>query len=111
MPQSFPSKRAPAFREVPDEKWNDWRWQLSNRLNSAADFEKVLHLTDSERKALDTHGLFRVDITPYFASLIDPSDANDPVRRQVVPRVFSSVFQPSTFDHACSRAESMPDFL
>ena len=28
---------------------------------------------------------FRVDITPYFMSLIDPNDPNDPIRRQVIP--------------------------
>ena len=81
----FVSKRAPMYAEVPDEKWNDWRWQLSRRLNSVEDFEKVLKLTDSERRALGTAGLFRVDITPYFASLINPEDPNDPIRKQVVP--------------------------
>jgi lysine 2,3-aminomutase len=82
---SFPSRRAPLYQNVTDEKWNDWRWQLSHRLNTIADLEKLLRLTDSERKALSTSGLFRVDITPYFASLIDPDDPDDPVRRQVVP--------------------------
>jgi lysine 2,3-aminomutase len=86
MPVTFPSKRADTYRDVPDEKWRDWRWQLSNRLNSAEDFEKVLRLTASERKALNAQGLFRVDITPYFASLIDPDDEHDPIRLQVVPR-------------------------
>ncbi len=81
----FPSRRAPIYQDVPDEKWNDWRWQLSHRLNTIADFEKLFPLTDSERKALSTSGLFRVDITPYFASLIDPADPDDPVRKQVVP--------------------------
>src|SRR5574340_1607610 len=85
-PAPFVSKRAPIYADVPNEKWNDWRWQLSNRLNSVEDFEKVLSLTDSEKKALSTQGLFRVDITPYFVSLIDPNDPNDPVRRQVIPR-------------------------
>jgi lysine 2,3-aminomutase len=85
-PKPFESKRAPIYRDVPDEKWNSWRWQLSNRLNTIEDFEKVLELTDSERQALGTPGLFRVDITPYFVSLIDPNDPEDPIRKQVVPR-------------------------
>ncbi|MBI4926874.1 MAG: lysine 2,3-aminomutase, partial [Anaerolineae bacterium] len=86
-PFKFPyNQRASIYRDVPDEKWNDWRWQLSNRLNSAEDFEKVLSLSDSERKALSTQGLFRVDITPYFASLMNPDDLDDPIRLQVVPR-------------------------
>jgi lysine 2,3-aminomutase len=81
----FVSKRAPIYQDVPDEKWNDWRWQLANRLNTVEDFEKVLELTDSERKALSTEGLFRVDVTPYFVSLIDPNDPKDPIRTQVLP--------------------------
>ncbi len=79
------SKRAPVYNDIPDEKWNDWRWQLSHRLNSAEEIEKVFPLNDSERKALNTSGLFRVDITPYFISLIDPDDAQDPVRQQIIP--------------------------
>jgi lysine 2,3-aminomutase len=81
----FRSQRAPIYRDIPDEKWNDWRWQLSHRLNSIDEIATVLQLTNSERKALSTPGLFRVDITPYFISLIDPGDPQDPVRRQVIP--------------------------
>ncbi len=86
MPEQFISKRAPIYKDVPDEKWNDWRWQLSNRLNSVEDIEKVLPLSDSERKALQTQGIFRVDVTPYFISLIDPNDPDDPTRLQIIPR-------------------------
>jgi lysine 2,3-aminomutase len=80
------SKRAPAYADVPDEKWNDWRWQLSHRLNTAEEIEEIVPLSDSERKALQTSGLFRVDITPYFISLIDPDDPHDPIRLQIIPR-------------------------
>ncbi|MBI5297226.1 MAG: lysine 2,3-aminomutase [Chloroflexi bacterium] len=86
MPSPFVSKRAPIYADVPDEKWNDWRWQLSHRLNSVEEIEKVISLTDSERKALQTQGLFRVDVTPYFISLIDPDDPDDPTRKQIIPR-------------------------
>ncbi len=63
----------------------DWRWQMSHRLNSVEELGRVINLTDSERRALTTQGLFRVDITPYFASLIDPDDPHCPVRKQVIP--------------------------
>ncbi|MCE5206870.1 MAG: lysine 2,3-aminomutase [Chloroflexi bacterium] len=82
---NFPSKRAPVYQNVPDEQWNDWRWQMRNRLNTVEEFEKVITLTDSERKALSSPDLFRVEITPYFVSLIDPDDPNDPIRKQIVP--------------------------
>src|SRR4030066_2180804 len=81
----FPSRRAPVYADVPDEQWSSWRWQLSNRINTVEEFEKVLPLTESERKALSAANLFRVDITPYFISLIDPDDPDDPVRKKVVP--------------------------
>jgi lysine 2,3-aminomutase len=83
--QPFPSKRAPIYKDIPDNQWNDWRWQLSHRLNSAEDIGKVLQLNDSELKALNARDLFRVDITPYYISLIDPTNPNDPIRRQVIP--------------------------
>jgi lysine 2,3-aminomutase len=81
----FRSKRAPIYADVPDDKWQNWRWQLSNRINTPEEFEKVIPLTPSERKALSAKNLFRVDITPYFISLIDPNDPDDPIRKQVVP--------------------------
>jgi len=86
MPSPILSKRAPVYADVPDEKWNDWRWQLSHRLNTVEDIEKVFPLTESERKALQSSGLFRVDVTPYFISLIHPDDPNDPIRKQIIPR-------------------------
>jgi lysine 2,3-aminomutase len=81
----FLSRRAAFYQDVPAEKWNDWRWQLSHRLNTVEDFEKVFPLTASEREALSASDLFRVEITPYFVSLIDPNDPDDPIRKQVIP--------------------------
>ena len=79
------SRRAPIWADVPDDKWNDWRWQLSNRVNELHEIEQVLNLTDDEREGLSAPDKFRVDITPYFISLIDPDDPTDPIRRQIIP--------------------------
>ncbi len=69
--QSFPSKRAPAFSDIPDEKWNDWRWQLSHRLNSIEDFEQVFPLSEANKKRLDS-AIYSESISPLilFLSLI-----------------------------------------
>ena len=86
MPKfDYRSVRAPMFKDVSDEKWNDWHWQLSHRLHSVEDFSQLLDLTESEIDALNTQGVFRVEVTPYYASLIDPKDPNDPVRLQMIP--------------------------
>ncbi len=79
------SRRAPIWADVPDAQWNDWRWQLSHRVNDLAEIEQILDLTPEEREGLSVPDKFRVDITPYFMSLIDPNDPNDPIRLQVIP--------------------------
>jgi lysine 2,3-aminomutase len=79
------SRRAPYYADVPDARWDDWRWQLSNRVNDLETFAQILELTENEREGLGAPDKFRVDITPYFISLIDPADTDDPIRRQVMP--------------------------
>ncbi|WP_407570867.1 lysine 2,3-aminomutase [Deinococcus altitudinis] len=77
--------RAPKWADVPDAQWYDWKWQLKNRINSVEELEEVLTLTESERAGASAKGIFRLDITPYFASLMDAEDPTCPVRRQVIP--------------------------
>ena len=76
----------PLFKDVKPEEWRDWHWQLRNRLTTTADFDQVMNLDDAQRADLDAcMGKFRVSVTPYYASLIDPDDPHDPVRMQAVP--------------------------
>ncbi|MCR4407036.1 MAG: lysine 2,3-aminomutase [Anaerolineae bacterium] len=82
-PQCTP--RPAIWADVPDEKWNDWRWQLSHRLNTLEELQQVIHLTPEEEEGVKAQHRFRLDITPYFAGLIDPDDPTCPIRRQVIP--------------------------
>ena len=74
------------FPDVTDEQWNDWRWQVRNRIETLEDLKKYVKLTAEEeegvRKTLST---LRMAITPYYLSLIDPDDPHDPVRKQCIP--------------------------
>lgn len=79
--------RHEAWSEIPDETWTNWKWQLRKRLNSLEELDALIDLTDSEKAALSQNSLFRVDITPYFLSLIDRNNPDCPVRRQVIPRI------------------------
>jgi lysine 2,3-aminomutase len=83
-PQWRAVRRALIWATVPDSQWNDWRWQLSHRLNTLEELGQIINLTPEEVEGCRSHH-FRVDITPYFASLIDPDDPNCPIRRQVIP--------------------------
>lgn len=76
------------WSDVPANRWNDWKWQLRNRLTTLDDLQRFLDLTPEERKgALLADKKLALAITPYFFNLIDPNDVHDPIRRQVVPRV------------------------
>lgn len=73
------------WSDVSPAQWSDWRWQLTHRLRTLEDFAQILDLSPQEMVGLSAPDRFRVDVTPYFASLMDPDDPNCPIRRQVVP--------------------------
>lgn len=66
--------------------WNDWRWQLKNRITSKEDLMRILNLSENELNAFSSERkCFPLSITPYYASLIDRDDIEQPIRRAVVP--------------------------
>jgi lysine 2,3-aminomutase len=74
------------FPGVDEAQWNDWRWQLRHALRTPAELQRVVELTPEERRGIEaTAGLFRLGITPYYASLIDPHHPCCPVRMQAIP--------------------------
>jgi len=80
------SRRAILFPNVSDADWNDWRWQVRNRIETLEDLKKYIQLTPEEEDGVaQCLGTLRMAITPYYLSLIDPEDPNDPVRKQAIP--------------------------
>ncbi len=74
-----------------DPRWNDWKWQFANRITTAEQLKSVLPLTPQEQRDIETClGAFRMAITPYYASLIDPNDPHDPIRMQAVPSILET---------------------
>lgn len=79
------------WKDVTEEQWNDWHWQVQNRINDVEDLKKVIKLTDQEAKDIgEVLKKFRMGITPYYASLMDPEDPNCPVRKQAVPTIMET---------------------
>jgi hypothetical protein len=45
-PPSIERTPRPAlWADVPDEKWDNWHWQLANRLNSLDELAQIINLT------------------------------------------------------------------
>ncbi len=79
-------RRKILFPEVTDEQWNDWKWQVKNRIETLEQLKKYISLTQEEeegvKKSLAT---LRMAITPYYLSLIDPDNPDCPIRKQAIP--------------------------
>lgn len=80
------SRRKQLFPNVTDAEWNDWHWQVRNRIETLEDLKKYIDLTPEEEEgAKKTLSTLRMAITPYYLSLINPDDPHDPVRKQCIP--------------------------
>ena len=78
--------RARFFPDTTDADWHDWRWQLRHRFRNENDLCRIMQLSAQETLALrGAAGALPLAITPYYASLLDPDDATQPLRRTVVP--------------------------
>ena len=74
------------WKDVKPEEWNDWRWQVENRIDTVEKLKKIINVTKKEEedigKVLEK---FRMGITPYYAAHMDKDDPRDPIRMQAVP--------------------------
>jgi lysine 2,3-aminomutase len=88
-PDLFPTTwRERYFPGVPDEQWTDWKWQFRNRITTLAELERFFPLTADDRAALkEVLHEFRMGITPYYLSLIEPGNPRDPMWIQSIPTV------------------------
>lgn len=74
------------WKDVPQEKWNDWIWQLTNTIRTLEDLKKVVNLTPDEEEGVRiSTQTIPLNITPYYASLMNPDDPRCPIRLQSVP--------------------------
>ncbi|MHB8898019.1 MAG: KamA family radical SAM protein [Thermoguttaceae bacterium] len=74
------------FAQVTDREWNDWRWQLRHRIRTLPEAERFLLLSSEERDAIVRGGeLLPFAITPYYLSLLDGENPEQPLRRTVMP--------------------------
>lgn len=93
VPFFFTDERARTFRKrfFPNTtltQWQDWHWQLQNRIRDVDTLGRIIRLSEDERHAMsDQASSLPLAITPYYASLIDPWNPRQALRRTVVPTV------------------------
>jgi lysine 2,3-aminomutase len=86
---SYLARKDKYFSYVTDLEWNDWRWQVRNRIKTVEELDKYVKLSDQEKEDIGrVLSKFRMSITPYYLTLIDPDDPNCPIRKQAIPSVY-----------------------
>jgi lysine 2,3-aminomutase len=84
----YETRRKTFFPDVTDKDWNDWEWQVRNRIDTIDKLKAFINLTKSEEDAITSVlSKLRMAITPYWLTLMDPDDPSCPVRKQAIPSI------------------------
>lgn len=77
----------PSVWKISHREWGDWHWQIKNRITDVERLSQITELTEADKENISLClKKFRMAITPYYASLLHPTDSNCPIRLQAVPR-------------------------
>ena len=87
-PGKSPSFRRGFFSHVSDSNWNDWKWHFRNRITTVEQLSQLIPLSSDEQAHIRlVTERYPLSITPYYLSLINPDDPDDPIKKQAVPSI------------------------
>jgi lysine 2,3-aminomutase len=97
------------FRDVNPLDWEDWHWQVKNRIRAKEALAKVINLTREEEDGIRrSNGKLGLAITPHLATLMDPNDPNCPIRRQFVSLTLEFQNSPHEMSDPCAEDRDSP---
>jgi len=97
------------FPDASDRDWNDWRWQVRNRIQDAAKLDRMLALSSDETAAIEEGGgMLPVAITPYYMSLLSHDDPSHALRRAVIPSTCEFIHSPGESGDPLAEEEMSP---
>jgi lysine 2,3-aminomutase len=97
------------WKEVSELDWEDWHWQVKNRIHTKEELTHIIKLTDEEEEGLKkSHGRLSLAVTPYWANLMDQDDPSCPIRRQAVPTSFEYKVSPHEMTDPCAEDRDSP---
>ncbi len=97
------------YKNATPVDWEDWRWQIRNRIRTQDEISKILTLTPKEIKGIEGSGTkLTMSIPPYFASLIDADDTRCPIRLQSVPLADELKTAPEEMRDPCGEDKNSP---
>jgi len=67
-------------------EWNDWRWQMDNRIRTVEQLRRTFPDLRTNRGMVAAAERFPLTITPYYACLMEGLGSGDPVFQMCVPQ-------------------------
>ena len=75
-----------SWADVLPKDWYDWKWQYNNRISTIPQLTRVSNVTPTTfEKWRTVVSSYPFSITPFYFSLINVADENDPLRIQCFP--------------------------
>lgn len=101
--------KANLYDNILPEQWNDWKWQMKNRITSCEQLGRIINLQDGEKEAIEKcleH--FKMAITPYYAMLIEPDNPDCPIKKQAVPSLKEFTYDACDMDDPLCEEQFSP---
>jgi len=108
--KQFQSTPRGAWADASDTDWNDWKWQLKNRVTSLEQLQQhIPDLTEAETDgARLANTKLAMAVTPHYFNLIDAGDPGCAIRRQVIPRIDETETAPWEMDDPVGEDDHSP---
>lgn len=102
-------QRIDLWKDISELEWEDWRWQVKNRVSSSDELSKIIKISSEEEEGVKkSRGRLSLAITPYWATLMDSEDASCPIRRQAVPLNLELKSLPHELSDPCAEDRDSP---
>ncbi|MFC1987060.1 KamA family radical SAM protein [Chloroflexota bacterium] len=76
------------LKHVPANNWKDWKWHFRHRITNVEQLSQFIPLSFEEQAQVKlVTARYPISITPYYLSLINPDDPDDPLRKQAIPSI------------------------
>lgn len=97
------------WKDVPESDWEDWHWQIKNRIMTYDGLKEVLKMMPSEEIGVKrSKGRLLMAITPYWLSLIDTMRPTCPIRRQCIPTSEEFEVSQNDMEDPCGEDKDSP---
>jgi len=103
------NRRAILWADATENDWNDWKWQVKNRITTPDQLKAIIDITPEEEAGIvKARGRLSMAITPYWSMLMDPDSPNCPIRKQVVPSADEFYIDPTDMLDPCGEDKDSP---